>query len=88
MGNNISLVPKVADVDLLTLFSLVSKAALVAILTGLLASLVLSTFSKPTLDLLIPEATLASVIAPSASFAAVIKPSLIFASSAYIANGT
>jgi hypothetical protein len=36
---------------------------------------VFSTFPKPTFDLAIPDATLASVTAPSASFIVVIPPS-------------
>ena len=54
------------------IFSLVSKASSVALLIGLFISDVLSTFSNPTFNALIPNATFASVIIPSANLAFVI----------------
>ena len=55
------------------LFAFKSKADWVSVETGLSASLVLSTLVNPTLDLSIPEASLALVIAASVISAVTIK---------------
>ena len=64
MGNKISLVPSVVVADLLAVFSLLLRAALVSVLIGLFKSVVLSTLLRAKLVL-----AAATVLPPVPPFA-------------------